>query len=447
MKQKFIFIYLLNGFSLANRSLDIFFAILFLTLFSSLGKYTQISPLVKIFPILSFIVFFVGIGFSLSLPVFLVQKQQKKALDYKNVLTVSFKNARRLIFPGILFLIIFIPFLIFSVIFISVFLHVSLNPTFIKDITTGIHPIQIALITLFSFLGFTSFFFSLEGDGIFISAKKSMIVAFKNLPYVGTMVLISIISYTVASYVPISNPWGLLRVVLNAYVGLVLAASALFYYQAVIIKGSLNTPQKRKYSFGIIFVIALLFLIGVVYLNSYSKKDKMLPNVSLEQQGQNRRWSNYKGGSHIGNYDFSFTFPQGWKVNTREEGKLYDNVGYRINFDLSPQNWTLDNSENGWFGWGIMSVDVYPSKPDISQWLSAFLPDYKDYLVYNVEQIGNKRSYSLYPRPDAPYHKREFSRRSVVLGDKYSYVISFGSGGAGDINLMKKEIFPLFKFE
>lgn len=116
---------------------------------------------------------------------------------------------------------------------------------------------------------------------------------------------------------------------------------------------------------------------------------------------------------------------------------------------MAPEDWTIDNSVNGWFGWGVMSVDVYTSQPDINQWLNAFLPDYKEYLTYDLEQIGNKQSFSLYPRSNAPDYKKEFRGRSVILGNKYSYVIGFGNNsGRNDFpELVKKEIFPGFKFE
>lgn len=451
MQQKSIINYFLSGFSLANRSLDIFLISLLFSLPTFLSTYIQNSPLAYVPQLLNVILAFISIGFMLSLPVFLVQKQQKKALEYRYIAKVTLKNTKRIILPVFIFFVLSVVILISSFILVAIILQPNKDQIimFLQNIVKGWQPISLIPIILLAFLQFTSFFFSLEGIGLLSSIRKSIVATFNNLYYISIVILIGIISYTLTSSIPIETFLGQVVItVLGGYIALVLTASSLFYYQAVI-KGSLKTPGKRKYSLGIIFAIAFLLLIGAVYLNSYFKTTKTLPNTYSEQQSQSKQWSSYQSGSQISNYGFSFTFPQGWKVNTQEQGKLSDNVGYRINFDLSPQDWTVDNSANGWLGWGVMSADVYPPKPDINQWLSAFLPDYKDYLTYNVEQIGNKESYSLYPRPDAPDSKKEFSGRSVVLGRNYSYVIGFGSNrGRDDFpDLVKKEIFPGLKFE
>src|SRR3989344_2263494 len=205
MHQKAIFNYFLNGFFLANRSLDIFL---------------------------------ISIGFTLSLPVFLIQKQQNKALDYGQVVKATLKNTKRLILPGILLFILFTIVLMASFVLAAISLHPSKDQvtSFFQSIGKGWHPIFLIPIVLIAFLEFTSFFFSLEGNGLLSSVKKSIVVAFNNLKYISIIILISLIS-TITSFIPIETFLGpLVKMILSGYIALVLTASSLLYYQTVIYK-------------------------------------------------------------------------------------------------------------------------------------------------------------------------------------------------------------------
>lgn len=237
MRQKSIITYFFNGFSLANRSLDIFLISILLSLFTLLSNYIQNSFLGNILQLLDFILFFISIGFMLSLPVFLIQKQQAKALDYGQIVKITLKNTKRLIIPGILLFILFTIFLVFLFALFAILLHPSKEQVtmFFQSIGKGWQPILLIPIILMSFLEFTAFFFSLEQNSLLSSLKKSIVAALNNLHYISIIILISIISYTLTSFIPVETIWGqLLRMVLGGYIALVLTASSLFYYQAVI---------------------------------------------------------------------------------------------------------------------------------------------------------------------------------------------------------------------
>lgn len=235
MRQKSIINYFLNGFSLTNQSLELFLISLSLFLPSLLRNF--IPNLEKVLSPLSFILLFINIGFMLSLPVFLEQKQQKKASDYRNIVKITFKNTKRIILPGVLLFFIFVILLILSFILLAVFLHPSRDEvtTFFQNIGKGWQPIFLVPIVLMYFFEFTSFFFSLEHNGLLDSMKKSIVTAFSNLGYISIIIIIGVTSYSTTSFIPIQTFWGqVIRIVLGGYIALWLTASSLFYYQGVI---------------------------------------------------------------------------------------------------------------------------------------------------------------------------------------------------------------------
>ncbi len=243
MQHKSVFQYFFKGFSLINKSLDIFLIGLSLSLSGLLINFFISNTIFGIVLfILSVVLVFIDIGFFLSLPFFLIQKQQKEALDYGKMVGVVLKNTRRIVLPIILFVLIF-----FAVMLILLFIHtvISLRPnsakseeeiiSYLQNISKGWHPITLIPLALLSFLGFTSFFFSLENNGLLSSLKKSTIAGFNNLNYISILILISIISYSFFSLMPMETFWGqLILMTLGGYIPLVLTASSLFYYQNVI---------------------------------------------------------------------------------------------------------------------------------------------------------------------------------------------------------------------
>lgn len=78
MQQKSLIQYFISGFSLANRSLVLLLISVVLSIVSLLTQYVKNSPFELVLGILAFILSFISGGFLLSLPVFLVSKQQKK---------------------------------------------------------------------------------------------------------------------------------------------------------------------------------------------------------------------------------------------------------------------------------------------------------------------------------------------------------------------------------
>lgn len=237
MKHNYIIQYLFKGFSLANRSLDILLIGFLLNITPIISGFLLSNTALKeVQPALSFIFLFIGISFTLSTPIFLLQKQQQKSLNYKELVGIVVKNNKRIMLPGVLLFTLFIILLLLSLVIIAVVLQPNENQVaiFFQNFGKGWEPIFLIPIILLSFLEFTPFFFSLEYQGLWISIKNSITTAFKNLPYIGLVTLIMIITFFINSF--ILQGQLLIRNLVAQYVYLVIAASSLFYYQSVIKK-------------------------------------------------------------------------------------------------------------------------------------------------------------------------------------------------------------------
>lgn len=236
MQQKSIFQYFLKGFSFANQSFDIFIITLF---FGSSIYLPDLSGNLQI-DLLYGLLFLILMGFNLSLPVFLIQKQQKQKLNYGEILKVIVNNTMRLLIPGIILFIILVLLVITSFVLVGLFLQPSNSQVtnFFKNIgQPGPQPIFMLLIAPLTFLAFTPFFFSLENKNLLISIKQSIQVSFKNLYFIGILMVINIIYYFLISFLP-SDFWGsVVTTVLAGYTTLFLTTSTLFYYQARVQKG------------------------------------------------------------------------------------------------------------------------------------------------------------------------------------------------------------------
>ena len=227
MQQKSFIHFFVQGFSLANKSLDILFIYFFLSI-----------PLLMNNTALSFVFLLINIAFALSIPQFLSNKVHKKHLGLNEIFNIVVSSTRRILLPAIL---LFFLFGILVIIFFGA-LAVIVHPTeeqgmaFFQGFANGWHPISLAPIILFSFFQFTAFFFSLENNGIFASMKKSIVVSLKNLNYIALIIFFETISYSITTVIPKEGMGQLINITIGSYISLVITASTLFYYQNVIKK-------------------------------------------------------------------------------------------------------------------------------------------------------------------------------------------------------------------
>lgn len=229
-----------KGFDLTNKSLDIYLIKLIiysLYLVNYLLPYVDstIIAIIITVPLLP-IIFLLNTSFSLSLPVFLLRKQQNKSTDLQNIFSVTTRNIKRLILPLILIFLIFmlvgITFLISLTALLGweQFLQSSQS---LSNYTKRWNPFIILSAALSSFFVFSPFLFSLENKGLISSLKGSVALSFKHLSYILWVFLANFISYSIYSFF-LTETWGLfLTTAINFYIGLLVTSSTLFYYQKI----------------------------------------------------------------------------------------------------------------------------------------------------------------------------------------------------------------------
>lgn len=238
-KEKPVLNYFLEGFRLANRSLEIYFILLILSLLYFYGTSFPNQPLSLVYSILSFIIFVISVSFSLSVPVFLIQKQQGNALSIPSLLSTTMVNTKRIILPGILIFTILIMFLIATFILIGILLHPTSTQIahFFQNFDPAWNPVVLILVIIFPFFVFTPLFFSLEKKGLLISIKHSIATCFKHLPYLILVIAIDVLSYSLNNLLPITDIGGsYLKSIISLYISFVIATSTLLYYQKRIKK-------------------------------------------------------------------------------------------------------------------------------------------------------------------------------------------------------------------
>jgi hypothetical protein len=233
MKRTSLTHYFVNGFALANQSLDILLIDIVLVIPSLIGMYVENAILGKAISLISYILVFIGFVFTLSIPVFLVYKQRKEVLTYKEIFDVVVKNIRRMIFPTI---VCFLLLTVLMIILVAILLATKvISPPDFSASDEVQHVIPIAFIFVLSFFEFTSFYFSLEYNGFFTSMRKSLVAAFNNLRYIAPVILCGVASYVIFTFLSTGTLWGdLLRSVIGLYISFVVIASSLSYYQDVI---------------------------------------------------------------------------------------------------------------------------------------------------------------------------------------------------------------------
>jgi len=244
VKDKKIYKYFLKGFNLVNRNIEIY-------IFSA-----ALSCIIYIFPhqrgLINLILFlprifllFLSVGYSLSIPIFLVKKQNKINVDLNFIWNQSLSTAIRIILPFIVYGFIFLILLFF---YIGIVLQLSgVDVTKSSGIIEGMKLIIQRPYIYFlpiSWIGvlfvFFPMFFTLEMNGFHSSVKKSIIMSFQNLKFafilwlVGYLVLILLSVIFPINNIPVNSSFNIYRILFNLcinYTQTVITASILLYYQ------------------------------------------------------------------------------------------------------------------------------------------------------------------------------------------------------------------------
>lgn len=234
--------YFTKGFALVNKSLLVYLINLLLWLPTIISNLLPNDSFKSILIFMSYILMFLSLGFSLSIPSFLLQKQENKSLELKSILYITLKNTKRIIVPIILLGVIFFVLLFFILLInISIFSLTYLpNDSFSEwlgseDRSLIYQIFGIIISAASSFFVFMPILFSIKNEGVFKSLLKSFSLSIKNFSFLSLVVLVNIVSSLLTGFLPITQTWGYsLGMMINSYVGLLITSSALLYYQKAI---------------------------------------------------------------------------------------------------------------------------------------------------------------------------------------------------------------------
>lgn len=233
--------YFSKGFSLANRSLEIYLIGLGLSLIGVFANLLSGSIIGKILQFVSFISLFFTFGYQMSVPLLLTFKQQAKPLEFNNAWNIILRSTKRMILPVILFGILFMVLFFSLLIWVVVMSHSSNSQEIVASVQNLViqlrnwNPLFIIFGSIFSFFVFTPIYFSIENKGFFASMKKSISFSFKHSNFIVLLILINAINYTIITLIriPIENPLGqLVLTAITQYIALIISASTLLLYQS-----------------------------------------------------------------------------------------------------------------------------------------------------------------------------------------------------------------------
>lgn len=225
-----------KGFSLTNKSWGLFLLALSLPLLSNISSLLGNSFIGITLQVAGFLLIFIYLGFSSSLPIFLVYRQQSKSLSLGNILSITLVNTKRLMLFTILILLFFAIGGILSFFLIVIFIYRG-NFDFTQNLPPGIYLwdfILALILGLFSFFTFAPIYFSLEKNGVLSSTKKSISFSFKHLNFIIVIFIINASTYLVGGLF-FNNYQNLYRLfIINtiyAYELLLISAASLIFYQ------------------------------------------------------------------------------------------------------------------------------------------------------------------------------------------------------------------------
>lgn len=171
---------------------------------------------------------------------------------------------------------------------------------------------------------------------------------------------------------------------------------------------------------------------------------KFPPKLEKKVEDETANWKIYNGQEIMG---FSFNIPQGWTVNFKKEPP-FDDVPYlsRIWFDFAPPGWIPSEYAYNWMGWGCLYIDIHDPQKDIDQWITEYLPEYKDGLAISKEDsIMSKPVFCLDKgeKWNEEKHGVMWVPRHIVLSVEHSYSYGFSQDGESNFaQTIKEKIFP-----
>lgn len=230
--------YLILGFRLLNKNIEVFFISAMFWLIGSLDtlfpQFSSIGGLLFIITVLP------TLTYEFSVPQLLVHKQQGKKISLVYLLSVMWTNFKRFLIPGIVFFtLMLISIILLIFISASLFEKQDFEYVFAAWGNYSLDPLSITHIVLnifFSstgaFLIFSSIFFSVKRLRLFSSIKKSIIFSYKHILYTLIIFIVLYIAYFISTFISsVSRMGPFSSSLLSEYIYLITLASSLIYYQ------------------------------------------------------------------------------------------------------------------------------------------------------------------------------------------------------------------------
>ena len=244
--QENILIFFVRGFSLLNQNINLYITYIIIGLIPIFIRLIPNLPsLVSVvMQVILFIIEFLLLSFSLSIPYFLSLRQNSNIINSSILWRTILHNAKRLIGPIIVFTLIFLPLFIIGMIII-IGLSYNKSPLdytrFLENIQQGWNPTTTIIVCvfyiIFSCFTFASIFFSIENIGMIKSLFKSIVFSFRHPKILFIIIIISVSTYLNTGYInliPVDKTIiAILTFLPMSYVNLGVLASALLYYQNI----------------------------------------------------------------------------------------------------------------------------------------------------------------------------------------------------------------------
>lgn len=227
MKNRSIMHFFQEGFILANRTIYLYLINVLFLIFTYIIYFNNVLSKNIFLIFLSVILFFITVGYSLSLPLFLLGKKDGGHFSFAEIVSITLNNTRRIIVPLILIgLILTIPLGIVLSLLRLIFSHTLLQ---------RLNPLLLVAVIIFPASYFTPCFFSIEKEGLCTAIKNSFRVAYKSLRITCAIGVLLLIYYAVSSFISSNDfTYQLIKVTAWLYVNLVLTASTLQYFNSEI---------------------------------------------------------------------------------------------------------------------------------------------------------------------------------------------------------------------
>lgn len=236
--------YLTEGLKLLLKRIDLYLIALIFSIVALLLNQYSLQNQAWFISVLSFLVLYLGIVYSILVPKLLTEKAQDFGSLVSKIIPQLLHFAKRLIIPSLVFI-------FFFGILIVLYMGLGVSILTSAGMATGVEdsfrllgesieqPFSLFFLVmglLFLPLTFFNVYYSVEGLGAMAALKKSTRATFKHLKFALLLILLTYIQVSLVSYLPVESFWSQsIKSVVGGFVSIWLySAAVLVYYQKVL---------------------------------------------------------------------------------------------------------------------------------------------------------------------------------------------------------------------